>query len=134
MPRLLWAMALFATAATAACHKDAGPGGVRLKQVHDGLNSAGFKTDDFKKTDSSHFSAQNCEAGALSGLDTVICEFGSPEAVMLGKKAGEAWVAQATTGVVLANGNTLLYLADRGKADPNGQTIHKITKAYSGIH
>jgi len=50
-----------------------------------------------------------------------------------GKKTDEGWVAEATTGVALSNGHTLLLLADRHKADPNGQTIHKITKAYTAL-
>jgi hypothetical protein len=36
--------------------------------------------------------------------------------------------------VVLANGNTLLLLADRARADPNGQLIHKLTTAYRSAH
>ena len=51
-----------------------------------------------------------------------------------GRKAGEDWVAQATTGAVLTNGNTLLAVADRSRSDPNGKTIHKITQSYSKTH
>jgi hypothetical protein len=106
-------------------------GGVRLKQINDSFVSAGFKLDSFQPADPGRFSAQKCVAGSLDGVDTVVCEYGSAEAVTMGKKAGEDWVAQATTGAVLANGNTLLLVADRSRVDPNGKLIHKITQAYS---
>jgi hypothetical protein len=106
-------------------------GGVKLKQVNDSLQSAGFKLDSFQPADPGRFSAQKCVQGLLDGVDSVVCEYGSAEAVALGKKAGEDWVGQAATGAVLTNGNTLLAVADRGRTDPNGKLIHKITQAYS---
>ena len=112
-----------------ACSKK--PGEVRLKEVNDSLQSAGFKLDSFQAADPGKFSAQKCVQGSLEGVDTIVCEYGSNEAVSLGRKAGEDWVAQATTGAVQTNGKTLLVVADRGHADPNGKTIHKITQAYS---
>jgi hypothetical protein len=113
------------------CGKKPTEGGVKLKQVNDALVSAGFKLDSFQPADPGKFSAQKCVQGQLEGVDSLVCEFGSSEAVALGKKAGEDWVAQATTGAVLTNGNTLLAVADRSRSDPNGKTIHKITQAYS---
>ena len=114
----------------AGCGKKPAPGGVRLKQVNDSLASAGFKVDSFQSADPGRFSAQKCSQGQLEGVDAVLCEYGSAEAVALGKKAGEDWVGAAPTGAVLANGNTVLAVADRAHADPNGKTIHKITQAY----
>ena len=113
------------------CGKQATEGGVRLKQVNDALVGAGFKLDSFHAVDPGRFSAQQCTNGNLDGVDAVVCEFGSAEAVTLGKKAGEDWVAQAATGAVLTNGRTLLAVADRARTDPNGKTIHRITQAYS---
>src|SRR6476659_4967995 len=110
-----------------ACSKK--PGEVRLKQVNDSLVSAGFKLDSFQPADPGKFSAQKCVQGTLDGVDSVVCEYGSNEAVTMGKKAGEDWIGQATTGAVLTNGNTLLAVADRARADPNGKLIHKITQA-----
>ena len=112
-----------------ACSKK--PGEVRLKEVNDSLQSAGFKLDSFQPADPGKFSAQKCVQGLLDGVDAIVCEYGSNDAVALGKKAGEDWVAQAATGAVLTNGKTLLVVADRSRADPNGKTIHKITQAYS---
>jgi hypothetical protein len=117
---------------TMACNRPT-QGGVRLKQVNDGLISAGFKLDSFQPTEPGRFSAQKCVQGTLDGVDSVVCEYGSVEAVTLGKKAGEDWIAQATTGAVLVNGNTMLLVADRGRVDPNGKLMHKITQAYTKV-
>jgi hypothetical protein len=119
----------FALLMLSACSKK--PGEVHLKEVNDSFKSAGFKLDSFQPADPARFSAQKCVQGLLDGVDSIVCEYGSNEAVTLGKKAGEDWVAQAPTGAVLTNGKTLLVVADRGHADPNGKTIHKITQAYS---
>ncbi len=123
---LLFALAL----AAVGCGKKATEGGVRLEQVSDAFTSAGLKPDQFKPTDPSRFNAQKCVAGSVDGVDTIVCEYGSPDALALGKKAGEQWAASATTAAVLGNGRTLLAVADRAHVDPNGKTIHKITQAF----
>lgn len=125
------AFALSLTLALAGCHKKPTEGGVRLEQVSDAFSSAGLKADNFQPTDPSRFNAQKCVAGSVEGVDTVVCEYGSPDALAYGKKAGEQWVGNATTGSVLGNGRTLLCVADRGHVDPNGKTIHKITQAFT---
>lgn len=113
------------------CSKKPTAGGVRLEQVSDAFSSAGLKVDNFKPTDPTAFSAQKCVAGQVDGIDTVVCEYGSPDALALGKKAGEQWVGSATTAAVLGNGRTLLCVADRAHADPNGKTLNKITQAFT---
>jgi hypothetical protein len=125
--------ALVVTLLTAAlgCSKKPTEGGVRLEQVSSAFNAAGFKTDGFSPTDPSRWSALKCVAGSIDGVDTLLCEYGSADALALGKKAGEQWAASATTAAVLGNGRTLLAVADRAHADPNGKTIHKITQAFT---
>jgi hypothetical protein len=120
--------AAIALCACVGCKKS--DGAVHLKQVNDALIGAGFKLDNFRPAEPSRFSAQSCAAGTIEGVDALVCEYNSPQAQTLGKKAAEDWIAQATTGTVLQNGMTLIALADRGRADPNGKTIHKITKTY----
>jgi hypothetical protein len=129
MKRLLW----LATAAALAlgCHKKPTEGGVRLEQVSDAFSSAGLKVQSFQPTDPARFNAQKCLAGSVEGVDTVVCEYGSPDALTLGKKAGEQWAAGATTAAVLGNGRSLLAVADRAHVDPNGKSIHKITRAFT---
>jgi hypothetical protein len=120
-------------ALAAGCHKKPTEGGVRLEQVSDAFSSAGLKVADFKPADAAPFNAQKCLAGQVERLDTVVCEYGSPDAVALGKKAGEQWAAGATTAAVLGNGRTVLAVADRQRADPNGKMIHKITQAFTHV-
>ncbi|HEX6836476.1 MAG TPA: hypothetical protein VF334_07870 [Polyangia bacterium] len=120
-----------ALAATVGCSKKPTEGGVRLAQISDAFNAAGLKTDNFQPTDPSRFNATKCVAGRVEEVDTIVCEYGSPDALALGKKAGEQWVGNATTAAVLGNGRTLLAVADRAHTDPNGKTIHKITQAFT---
>ena len=128
--RLLFLVAVvLALLAGVGCRKP-GADGVRLKQVNDALLSAGFKLDSFHPVDATRFAAQKCATGTLNGVETLVCEYATLEAEALGRRAGEDWIAQAVTGTVLVNGYTLLALADRAKADPNGRTIHKIAQTY----
>jgi len=122
---------LLALVASIGCSKKPTEGGVRLEQVSESFNSAGLKSDNFQPTDPSRFNATKCVAGRVEDIDTVVCEYGSMDALALGKKAGEQWVATATTAAVLGNGRTLLAVADRAHTDPNGKTIHKITQAFT---
>lgn len=117
--------------AAIGCSNKPTAGGVRLEQVSSAFGAAGLRTDGFQPTDPSRFSALKCVTGAIDGVDTVVCEYGSSDALTLGKKAGEQWAAGATTAAVLGNGRTLLAVADRAHADPNGKTIHKITQAFT---
>jgi hypothetical protein len=126
------AFALVAVAVVAfGCSKKPTEGGVRLEQVSDAFSSAGLKPSNFQATDPGRYSAQKCLTGTVDGVDTLVCEYGSPDALELGKKAGEQWVASATTAAVLGNGRTLLAVADRQHIDPNGKTIQKITQAFT---
>ena len=117
------------SAITGGCKK-AAPGGVHLDEVRAAFADSGWKTDSFQPIDPQQFSAQKCVTGKIEQIDAVLCEYGSTEAVRQGKRGAEAWVATAVTGAALDNGRTVLALADRARTDPNGKTIHRITKAY----
>ena len=117
--------------AAGGCAKPATPGGARLEQISDAFSAAGLHVTDFAPTDAARFNALRCLAGQIERVDAVVCEYGSPNALALGGKAGERWTGDATTAAVLGNGRTLLAVADRDHADPNGRAIHKITQAFS---
>ncbi|HZS42293.1 MAG TPA: hypothetical protein VFF06_35930 [Polyangia bacterium] len=134
---LTLALALLLALLTAAgCGKTPQPeaAGVRLPQVNDAFLAAGFKLDAFKPIDARRFQAQTCAEGPLDGVDTLVCEYASPDAAALAKKSSEGWIAESVTGAVLANGRTLLAVADRARVDPNGKVIHRITQAYQRTH
>ena len=112
------------------CHKKPTEGGVRLAQVSDAFASAGLRVDGFQDSDPSRFAAQKCLSGNVEGVDTLVCEYASPDAQAQAHKTGEQWAANATTAAVLGNGRTMLAVADRAHKDPNGKLIHKITQAF----
>jgi hypothetical protein len=112
------------------CHKKH-EGGPRIEQISDAFAAAGLAPQNFAPTDAARFHAARCFAGQIDGVDALVCEYGSPDALALGKRAGEQWAATAPTATVLGNGRTLLALADRAHSDPNGRTIHKITRTFT---
>lgn len=138
MKRASWRVATIATVAAIATGALGSLGGcsgksdgkLRLAGARSALEKADVKADAWKTTDATKLAAQKCEQAQPGGVDAILCEYGSAEAVALGKKAGDEWVGQAVTGVVLVNGNTVLALADRNRADPNGKTIHKLSQAF----
>ena len=105
-------------------------GKLRLAGARSALEKADVKADAWKAADATKLAAQKCEQAQVEGVDAIVCEYGSAEAVTLGKKAGDDWVGQAVTGIVLVNGNTVLAIADRNRTDPNGKTIHKLSQAF----
>ncbi len=128
MPRLLLICVL-----AAACSSKPTPGGIRLDQVTKALESGGIKTAPLETTSPTKFSALKCVTGMLDNLETVVCEYGSREAVLAGRKAAEGWVGSATTAIVLDNGLTMLVAADRGRADPNGKQLNKMAALYTKL-
>ena len=119
-----------AVVVAAGCAKKPTPGGVRLEQISEAFSAAGLHVAGFVPTDPTPFSATRCVDGRVDDVDTVVCEYGSSDALALGKRAGEQWAGNATTASVLGNGRTLLAVADRARTDPNGKTIHRITQAF----
>jgi hypothetical protein len=106
--------------------------GPTLDDVRDAFGKE-WKVDALATQDAARFSAKRCVAGPIEGIDAVICEYASADAVQRGKLSAEAWVGQAVTGVALDNRLTVLGLADRGRVDPNGKLIHRITAAYRAL-
>lgn len=133
MTRSLLFSALLLAAVGCGKSKPSGNGAVELQQVSDAFASASLKIENFAASDATAFHAQKCMAGKIEGVDAVVCEFGSLDALALGKKAGEAWASGAGTAAVLGNGRTLLAVADRAHVDPNGKAIHKITQAFTHL-
>ena len=111
------------------CHKSSG--GPSMEQVSQAFTAAGLQPSQFAPTDATRFNASRCYAGRIDGIDAIVCEYATPEALAVGKQAGEQWAASAPTAAVLGNGRTLLALADRARTDPNGRTIHKITRTFT---
>ncbi|HWE27106.1 MAG TPA: hypothetical protein VHB97_03845 [Polyangia bacterium] len=118
---------------TSGCHKAKTDADAQLQKVSDAFAKADLKTESFAPGDAAAFHAEKCMTGKIEGVDSVVCEYGSLDALALGKKAGEAWAAGAPTAAVLGNGRVLLAVADRAHVDPNGKAIHKITHAFTHL-
>src|SRR5260370_19544067 len=115
------ALAVVALLAAHGCSKKPTEGGVRLEQVSSAFSAAGFKTESFQPSDPSRWSALKCVGGSIDGVDTLVCEYGSADALALGKKRGEQWAAGATTAAVLGNGRSLLPAPHPAHTDPPGK-------------
>jgi hypothetical protein len=123
---------LFVALALIGCHKRSTDGG--LEQISDAFGAAGVETGSLRPADATPLHADKCVGGLVDGVDTMVCEYRSPEAAAAGKAAGEKWVGVAVTAAVITNGLVVLAVADRAHGDPNGKTIHKITQAFTKSH
>lgn len=79
--------------------------------------------------DAKPYGATGCRGGTVSGVDVVLCNYGSGEDAQAAQELGLAAVGDAT-GAALARGDRLLVVIDRRKADPTGRTIDAITAAF----
>jgi hypothetical protein len=70
---------------------------------------------------------KDCQTGTVEGIEVLLCNFGSPADAKAAEDQGLTWIGQVT-GSSQAHGSTLVVLADRRKADPNGKTINRLMK------
>ncbi len=124
-PRRLAALALAAT----AC------GGTEAKpaSTDDGLiaawQAAKLEVSALTEIEPKPYGATACRGGTVSGVDVVVCSYGSGEDAQAAQDLGLAAIGDAT-GAALAKGARLLVVVDRRKADPTGRTIDAITRAF----
>lgn len=137
-----WLAGLAVTAAAgAACDKGEAKGGKQSGALAAlGLTGVDTVVDAWKQAgltlsaltpDKSGAIGADCRAGTASGVDVVICAFGSDAEAKAAEDKGYAWVGDAT-GTALARGRLLVAAADRRAADPSGRTINTIAKAFAG--
>ncbi|HEY0193076.1 MAG TPA: hypothetical protein VGC42_18290 [Kofleriaceae bacterium] len=70
---------------------------------------------------------KDCQAGTVSGLDLVVCNFATPAEAKAAEGPALAWVG-GVTGAAQAHGAALVVIADRKQADPSGKTINRLMK------
>lgn len=68
---------------------------------------------------------KDCATGTINKLDVLVCTYPTAQDAKAAEDAGLQWVGD-TTGASRAQGETLIVVADRHKADPNGKTINQI--------
>ena len=108
--------------ALAACHK-ANKGPTSRDGVIDAWKKGGLEPSAFTaaKTDI----GKDCASGTVNKLDVLVCTFATAQDAKAAEDAGLKWVGD-TTGASRAQGETLIVVADRHKADPSGRTINQI--------
>jgi hypothetical protein len=94
--------------------------------------SAGLTPEGFSPLQPAPNGAAYCEHGTVGGVDTVVCEYASDEALTQGvRQVKEGWVRVDThTGVILPAKRTTMAVVDRERREPSGKTISQMVKAF----
>jgi hypothetical protein len=116
-------LVICAVLAAAACSKDKPKGATSRDAVVAAWKKGGLEPSELKpiKTDV----GKDCASGTVSKLDVLVCTFPSAADAKAAEDAGFAWVGD-TTGVSKAQGEMLIVVADRKKADVSGKTITQL--------
>lgn len=67
----------------------------------------------------------DCASGTVNKLDVLVCTFKSEKEAKDAEDKGLAWVGDST-GASRAQGEMLIVVADRKKADPHGKVINQL--------
>ena len=105
----------------AGCHKKSGPtsrDGAIYAWKKGGLDPSEFTE---AKTDI----GKDCASGTVNKLDVLVCTYASDKEAKAAEDAGLKWVGD-TTGASRAQGDLLIVVADRKKADVTGKVINQI--------
>jgi hypothetical protein len=105
----------------AGCSKKSGP--TSVDGVIDAWKKGGLTPSAFTKANTDV--GKDCQSGTINKLDVLVCTFASEKEAKAAEDAGLKWVGD-TTGASRAQGETLIVVADRHHADPNGKTINQI--------
>lgn len=129
-------LVLAAALAAAGCDEGDGKGAPPatvggIDAVLDGWKKAGLTVSAFDAADGAKYGGGDCRAGQVNGIDAVLCTYASPELAKAAEAKGLEVVGEAT-GSAIAEGRTLLVVADRRKVDPEGRTINSATKVFRG--
>jgi hypothetical protein len=122
----LWCLGL---AAAIAC------GGSEARPANDddalvaAWRAAKLEVSALTTVDGAAYGGGTCRGGTVSGVDVVVCSYGSGEDAQAAQDLGLAAVGSAT-GTALPKGDRMLVVIDRRKADPTGRTIDAITRAF----
>lgn len=125
-------LALVVTASAAGCRRPHVEGALAVDTVLRAWSEKGFDGKAVENVEPDLWSAGACSRGAVGGLDVLLCEYATDEALGVGeKKVFSDWEEEGVaTGAVALKSKTLLAITDRAKADPNGRTIALLTKSF----
>jgi hypothetical protein len=94
------------------------------------FKDAGRNVSAFTETDAAPLNAKRCQTGAVDGVRTLLCEYGTTEAAVLGTQAVQGWLGDSPTGLSLRRDLVILALSDGGGADPSGKTMASLVQIF----
>jgi hypothetical protein len=116
-------LVICALLAVAACGKDKPKGATSRDGVVAAWKKGGLEPSELKPAKTNV--GKDCASGTVSKLDVLVCTFPNEADAKAAEDAGLAWVGD-TTGVSKAQGEMLIVVADRKKADVSGKTITQL--------
>jgi len=140
---------LLLLAAVTACGKNkvasagapSSPAGVHVQgtphtdEVLNAWRNVGLAAEGFARIEPAPNSATYCEHGQIRGVDTLVCEYASEEALTRGtQQVREGWErVDAHTGVVIRSKRTLMVVVGRERREPSGKTISQMAKVFGKL-
>jgi hypothetical protein len=120
------------TSAAAASHV---PGTPHTDEVLNAWRGAGLAPEGFVAEQPAPYSATYCEHGKVHGVDTLVCEYASDDALTRGtQQVRDEWVRiDAHTGVILHAKRTTMVTVDRERREPSGKTISQMVKVFGKL-
>jgi len=96
---------------------------------------AGLAPEGFTRIEPAPNSATYCEHGLIRGVDTLVCEYASEEALTRGtQQVKEGWErVDVHTGVLIRAKRTLMVVVDRERREPSGKTISQMAKVFAKL-
>ena len=108
--------------AAVACSKS-GKGASSKDGVIVAWKKGGLDPSDLKETKSNI--GKDCATGTVNKLDVLVCTFANEKEAKAAEDSGLEWVGD-NTGVSKAQGELLIVVADRKKADPTGKVMSQV--------
>jgi hypothetical protein len=71
---------------------------------------------------------KECRSGTVSGVEVLLCQYGSSDDAKQAEPKTAEWTKGAVTAATIVSGPVLVAIADRRKADPSGRTINQMMK------
>jgi hypothetical protein len=120
------------TPSTPAAHVQGTP---HTDDVLNAWRNVGLAPEGFARVDPAPNSAAYCEHGGIRGVDTLVCEYASEEALTRGtQQVKEGWArVDAHTGVIVRAKRTTMVVVDRERREPSGKTISQMAKVFGKL-
>ena len=110
-------------------------GTVATETITKAWTAEGFDSTAVVNVEAEPWSAGACYQGIVSGVDVLVCEYPTDEALGRGEQQlNTVWDDESVTTAALAHttqpSRTILAVADRANADPNGRTLNRLIKIF----